>query len=124
MATIEELERLEAQQRHAEAKALRDLAGYLREAVIDLPAHSPMARAFAKFAREFEQWSGHYRDCAVVASNQLHELSRGIRSDHGVTTPLDRAAEAVREAAEWAEETDDDWAGTLRRLARTMDRRS
>jgi hypothetical protein len=57
MATIEELERIEAEMHDAEAKALGGLAEYLREAVIELPAQSGLAQSFAKHARKFDQWS-------------------------------------------------------------------
>jgi hypothetical protein len=116
-ATIEELERLEAEQRAAEANALHDLADHLREAVIDLPATSRVAQSFAKAAREFDRWAQHHPSAATMGSIEISSLQRDIGSE--VITPFEEAAAALRAAADWTDS--EEWEPTLRRIANKID---
>lgn len=79
MATIEEIERRDAEVRAAEIKALRNLAAHLREAVIDLPAESLLARAFVRRARTFED-AARTRDAARDGEGELQMLIRDLKA--------------------------------------------
>jgi hypothetical protein len=116
-ATIEELERLEAEQRAAEANALHDLADHLREAVIDLPATSRLAQSFAHAARSFDKWSGHQPTAAFMGGVEIDGLRRDIGRE--VITPFEEAAAALRAAADWTDSEERE--ATLRRIANKID---
>jgi len=77
MATIEEIERHDALIRSSEVRALQNLAAHLREAVIDLPAESQLARAFVKRAKTFEGCV-RQRDVAQHGDGELWMLGREV----------------------------------------------
>jgi hypothetical protein len=83
MATIEEIERHDALIRAAEAQALLNLAAHLREAVIDLPVDSPLARAFVRRARTFEV-AAQGRAVSLRGDGELWMLGQ----DLGIDMPL------------------------------------
>lgn len=80
MATVEEIERHDREIRMAEAKAVHGLVAYLREAVIDLPVDSRLARAFVVRARTLEaatlQW-----DIPLHAGGELWMLERDLKDE-------------------------------------------
>jgi hypothetical protein len=78
MATIEELKRLDMEIAEAEHRALRNLAEHLRQAVVELPIQSRLARTFAQHAQEFDR----RRDTAFCMLRSLawdieHDIERG-----------------------------------------------
>ena len=79
MATIEELERFDADVRAAEVTAAEPRRS-LREAVIAMPVESKLARTFARYAREFDYSStrGHAELSGLVA---LQDMARDIAQD-------------------------------------------
>jgi len=81
MATMEEMARFEAAVAQAEADALRALAKHLREAVIDLPVESRLARTFAGASKKFDQWSEHRGHEAEMGHIELSHLLRNLRKE-------------------------------------------
>ncbi len=80
MSTIEELERLEAEIAVAEYRALSNLAAHLRDAAVELPIQSRLARTFIQHAREFEQRS-------ATAYSALRGLAWDIQQDQEADGP-------------------------------------
>lgn len=80
MATIDELTRLEHEIEEAERHALRNLADHLRAAVLDMPAESRLARAFARHAAKFERWA-HSGKPATMGKLEFDSMDRDIQAD-------------------------------------------
>src|ERR1019366_4468738 len=122
MATIKDIERRDAEIWAAEARALRALAKYLREAVIDLPVESGVARAFARRARTIEGAARH-RDLALHGGGELRMLAWDI-SDAAPEHPLEAAKRSLLAGAALYEaggtEEDDGWSSLLRRMAHSL----
>jgi hypothetical protein len=119
MATIKDIERRDAEIWAAEARALRDLAKYLREAVIDLPVESGVARAFARRARTIEGAARH-RDLALHGGGELQMLTRDIR-EQAPQHPIEVAKRSLLAAADLDDgDGSSEWASVLRRFAYTL----
>lgn len=56
-STLDGIERLEQELDSAEREALCNLAKHLREAVLELPSESRLARSFVRHASKFETWA-------------------------------------------------------------------
>jgi hypothetical protein len=54
MATVDELTRLDREMVAAERQVLRALAEHLRQAVLELPSESRLARSFVRHAAKFD----------------------------------------------------------------------
>lgn len=82
-STIDELLALDDAIAVAEGNALRALADHLREAAVNLPAGSKLARSFARHSLKFDQWAqvanrGHE---AEMGNIELFMLEREVRPD-------------------------------------------
>jgi hypothetical protein len=121
MATIKDIERRDAEIWAAEAKALRDLAKYLREAVIDLPVESGVARAFARRARTIDGAAQH-RNLVLHGGGELRMLTEDIR-EQAPEHPIEVAKRSLQDAAMLEEEEGSEWAGVLHRLALSLPNR-
>ena len=119
MATIQDIERRDAEIWAAEAKALRDLAKYLREAVIDLPVESGVARAFVVRARTIEGAARH-RNLALHGGGELRMLTGDIR-EQAPEHPIAVARRSLQDAAMIEEEGGSEWwADAMRRFAHLL----
>src|SRR5579859_7277281 len=98
MATIEEIERQDALIRSSEAAALRNLAAHLREAVIDLPVESQLARAFVKRAKTFEG-AAQERNIPLHGDSELWMLARDVEEPGAREEVLAAIADALEAGA-------------------------
>ena len=81
MATITELERLDREVKDAEHLALSNLAAHLREAVLDMPSESRLARVFVRQAKELDYRArARHLQPSTGASIELGSIVRELRA--------------------------------------------
>jgi len=66
--------RVHAEVLDKEAEALYDLAGAVRNAIVELPAQSKIALDFARMAPRLERAADRRKNMAHVAYNELEQL--------------------------------------------------
>jgi hypothetical protein len=78
MADLEQLQRLDAQIRYAEKRAVQRLAEHLRDAVRDLPSESRLALIFVRKPDTFELWATG-GDVSVSTWATLDQMERELK---------------------------------------------
>ena len=97
MATDSELERLDRNIKDAEHEALSNLAAHLREAVLNIPSESRLARVFVRQAKEFDNLArARCLASATSPSTELHRITEELRvgTRHEVLLAIAKAMRA------------------------------
>jgi hypothetical protein len=82
MATPDELTQLDLEVQRAEQQAMRNLAEYLRDAVLEMPSESKLARAFVRHASNFESRAGAGTMVLGNLERDLEQDERGEAAEH------------------------------------------
>jgi hypothetical protein len=97
MATNDELARLDREIKDAEHAALSNLASHLREAVLNIPSESRLARVFVRQAKEFDNLArARHLAPGTSPSAELHRITEELRvgTRHNVLLAIAKAMRA------------------------------
>ena len=77
MADLDQLQRQDAEIRHAECAAVRGVADHLREVVRDLPSESRLGLIFVRHADTLDVWATG-REPAISTRVSLERMAREL----------------------------------------------